>query len=212
MILAWSAGIYGIACGAASAAAGLDLAQTLVLSALMYSGGSHFAFVAVIGAGGSAYTGMAGALLLAVRNTLYSLRLRSVLRVGGVRRLVAAHGVSDETTAMAVAQASAPMSRLAFWVTAATLFLAWNVAVVAGALLTGGLSGAALAALDAVVPAAFLALLWPRLRGSADQRWSAAGAVVVAVATIPLLPPGLPVILSVLAPIVVLMIQRRRSR
>ena len=40
----------------------------------------------------------------------------------------------------------------------------WNVMTVVGALGAAALAGPALAALDAVVPAAFLALLWPRLR------------------------------------------------
>ncbi len=48
--------------------------------------------------------------------------------------------------------------------------------------------------LDAVVPAAFLALLAPRLRNDAVERRVAAGAAVIAFALIPFTPPGIPVL------------------
>ena len=65
------------------------------------------------------------------------------------------------------------------------------------------MSGASLAALDAVVPAAFLALLWPRLRRGwgepAVQRRVALGGAVIALALTPVVPPGVQVITAVLA-------------
>jgi predicted branched-subunit amino acid permease len=74
---------------------------------------------------------------------------------------------------------------------------------VIGALGAAALSGAALAALDAVVPAAFLALLWPRLRKgfpeAAIQRRVAVGGAVVALALTPFVPAGVQVIAAVVA-------------
>jgi predicted branched-subunit amino acid permease len=59
------------------------------------------------------------------------------------------------------------------------------------------------AALDAVVPAAFLALLWPRLRSNfpeaAMQRRVALGGAVVALALTPFVPAGVQVIAAVVA-------------
>jgi predicted branched-subunit amino acid permease len=48
--------------------------------------------------------------------------------------------------------------------------------------------------LDAVIPAAFLALLAPRLRSGAVERRVAVGGAVIAVALIPITPPGVPVL------------------
>jgi predicted branched-subunit amino acid permease len=48
--------------------------------------------------------------------------------------------------------------------------------------------------LDAVIPAAFLALLAPRLRRGAVERRVAVGAAVIALVLIPLTPPGIPVL------------------
>ena len=67
----------------------------------------------------------------------------------------------------------------------------------------GASAGTARAALDAVVPAAFLALLWPRLRTSfpeaAVQRRVALGGAVVALALTPFVPAGVQVIAAVVA-------------
>nr|MBA3524700.1 AzlC family ABC transporter permease [Geodermatophilaceae bacterium] len=165
-------GLYGAAFGAASTSAGLDVLQTCTLSLLMFTGASQFALVGVLGAGGSAVAAVASALLLGSRNALYGVRLSGPLGLLGARRVLAAHGVIDETTAMALAVPRPELVRVAFSVTGVTLFLGWNLSTLAGALGSQGLGdGAARAALDAVVPAAFLALLWPRLRaGAADRR------------------------------------------
>lgn len=202
LVLGISVGVYGLAFGAASTSAGLDVLQTSALSLLMFTGGSQFALVGVLGAGGSAAPALSAAFLLGARNTLYGVRLASLITVSGPRRLVAAQGVIDETTAMALGQAKPAAARLAFWVTFVSIYLTWNATTVIGALVAQGLGGAAMAALDAVVPAAFLALLWPWLRQGVDQRWAAFGGAAIAAGAV-LLPPGLPVLLAAVSALVV---------
>src|SRR5437588_9992371 len=104
--IAIASGAYAISFGAISTAAGLTLFQTCALSVLMFTGASQFAFVGVIGAGGSVWAGAATAALLGSRNALYGIRLASLLEVVGLRRLAAAHLVIDESTAMAIARDS----------------------------------------------------------------------------------------------------------
>lgn len=165
----------------------------------MFTGASQFALVGVLGAGGAPVAAVASALMLGARNTLYGLRLAAPLGMRGLRRVVAAHGVIDETTAMALAAPNTSALRLSFAVTGASLFLGWNVSTLAGALGSSLLGESAQVALDAVVPAAFLALLWPRLRHSATDRVVAAGGAVVALALTPVVPAGLQVMLAGLA-------------
>jgi predicted branched-subunit amino acid permease len=50
-----------------------------------------------------------------------------------------------------------------------------------------------------VVPAAFLALLAPRLRAGAIERRIAIGAALIALVLIPFTPPGVPVLASTVA-------------
>jgi predicted branched-subunit amino acid permease len=197
-------GLYGAAFGAAADAAGLSLWQAMTLSLLMFTGASQFALVGVLGAGGGALAAAGSALLLGTRNTVYAVRLVPLLQPRGVlRRIGTAHWVLDETTALAIAAPDRSLARLAFLSGGATIYVVWNLSTVAGALGAAALNGAALAALDAVVPAAFLALLWPRLRNDfpeADvQRRVAAGGAVVALVLTPFVPAGVQVIAAAVA-------------
>jgi 4-azaleucine resistance transporter AzlC len=186
-------GAYGFAFGAASVAAGLSVLQTCLLSLLAFTGGTQFAVVGVIAGGGSVGAALAGGLLLGSRNTLYAMRLAPLLKVRGVRRLVAALGTIDESTAMAVGQSEPELARVAFWWTFGGVFTFWNLSTLLGAV-AGSLLDPATVGLDAVVPAAFLALLAPRLRSGALERRIALVGAVIAFALIPVTPPGVPVL------------------
>ena len=186
-------GAYGFAFGAAAVSAGLSVLQSCLLSLLAFTGGTQFAVVGVVAGGGSIAAALASGLLLGSRNTLYAMRLAPLLRVRGVRRLVAALGTIDESTAMAVAQPTPALSRVAFWWTFAGVFTFWNLSTLLGSL-AGSVVNPSDFGLDAVVPAAFLALLAPRLRnGVLEIRIAVAGAAIAA-ALIPFSPPGVPVL------------------
>jgi predicted branched-subunit amino acid permease len=189
-------GAYGFAFGAASVAAGLSVLQTSLLSLLAFTGGTQFAVVGVVAGGGSLAAALGSGLLLASRNTLYAMRLAPLLQVRGVRRLAAALGTIDESTAMAIGQRSAALSRVAFWWTFGGVFTFWNLSTLLGAAGTSALGDPNRFGLDAVVPAAFLALLAPRLRNGAIERRVALGGAGIAFALIPISPPGVPVLAS----------------
>jgi predicted branched-subunit amino acid permease len=202
--LGLAVGLYGAAFGAAADAAGLNVWQASTLSLLMFTGASQFALVGVLGAGGSALAAVGSALLLGTRNTVYGVRLVPLLKPHGIlRRLGTAHWTIDETTALSLAAPDRRLARLAFLASGATIFVLWNVTTVAGALGAAALGGTARAALDAVVPAAFLALLWPRLRKgfpeAAVQRRVALGGAVIALALTPFVPVGVQVVAAVAA-------------
>ncbi len=189
-----ASGAYALSFGAISIAAGLSLPQTCALSILMFTGASQFAFVGVVAAGGSAWAGAATAMLLGSRNALYGLRLSSLLSVSGPRRAAASHFVIDETTAMAIARDTAPESRFAFWATGFILFSFWNLGTLIGALATQVIPDPKALGLDAAPPAAFLALVAPRLRGR-EPVAIAIGAAIVVLAVLPLVPPGVPLLI-----------------
>jgi predicted branched-subunit amino acid permease len=189
-------GASGLSFGAVAVAAGLSTLQACTLSLLVFSGGSQFALVGVLGAGGSGAAGIAGASLLGSRNMLYAVRLATLLRVPRSRRLLAAQVTIDETTAMAV---TAPEGQrdTAFWVTGITIFTTWNLATFLGAL-GAGVFDTNTIGLDAAVGAAFLALLVPQIHDWAGARIAIAGALIAA-AAVPVTPVGVPVIVGALA-------------
>jgi predicted branched-subunit amino acid permease len=192
-------GVSGLAFGAAAAAAGLTVAQACALSLLAFTGASQFALVGVISGGGGLIAGVLGAVLLGGRNALYGLRLASLLRVRGLRRLVTAHVVIDETTAVATTQPDRHSARAGFAATAVSLYVVWNLTTLLGAVGASRLGDPERYGLDAVGPAVFLALLWPLLSRGGTERMVALAAVVIAVATTPVLPAGAPVMLAAVA-------------
>lgn len=117
--------------------------------------------------------------------------------------MAAAHWVIDETTAITVRERGSELSRLAFLSSGASLFVSWNLTTIAGALGAQSFGPALQAALQSVVPAAFLALLWPRLVRGADllreQRIVALGGAGIALALTSLLAPGLQIVAAALA-------------
>ncbi len=188
-------GTYGISFGALGPTSGLSVPQTLALSVLAFTGGSQFAFVGVVGAGGSVVSGAATALLLGSRNALYGLRLAPLLSLRGRQRALAAHLVIDESTAMAVAQSEDAAGRLAFWSTGLAVFTMWNLATLLGALGATAFGDPAALGLDAAIGAAFLGLLWPRLAQRSSLALAVAAAAL-ALALTPVVPPGIPVLLA----------------
>ena len=198
----WSVGIatgaYGISFGALSVASGLDVWQTVALSALMFTGGSQFAFVGVIGAGGSGLAAIAAASLLGIRNGLYGLQVARFLDASGLRRLAAAQLTIDESTAVGVVQPTDSARRQGFWTTGVAVFLFWNTFTALGAIVGNAMGDPRRWGLDGAAAAAFLALLWPRLL-SRDAAATAVAAIVVTLLAIPHAPPGIPVVVAVLA-------------
>jgi predicted branched-subunit amino acid permease len=205
-------GAYALSFGALGTAAGLSVVQTCALSVLVFTGGSQFALVGVIGGGGSAMSGAASAVLLGSRNTLYGARLAPLLQLHGIRRVLGAQLVIDESTAVGLAgeDQSERAGRLGFWATGLAIFVLWNLGTLVGALAGAVIGDPRDLGLDAAVPAAFLALLAPRLR-SRPAWLTAVAAAVVAVAVVPLVPAGVPVLVAALVPVAAVVGRRRAA-
>lgn len=193
--IAVATGLYGVSFGALAVASGLTFWQTMVLSLLLFSGGSQFAFIGVIAGGGTGVAAMSASALLGIRNGIYGMQINALLRPTGWRRLVAAHVTIDESTATATGQTDAAEQRRGFWVAGLGTFVLWNIMTAVGAYLGGVLGDPKQWGLDGAAVAAFLGLLWPRIKGFQP----AAIAVVCALATllaIPFVPAGVPILVA----------------
>ena len=127
-------GLYGISFGAIGAAAGLSIPAVMLLSLLMFSGASQFAFVGIIAAGGAPITAISSAWLLGVRNSFYALRLSPVLGPNGLWKLLAAQLTVDESNAVSAAQDGRTNQKLGFWLTGGAVYVFWNSATFLGAI------------------------------------------------------------------------------
>lgn len=191
-------GAYGLSLGALAVANGLSVLQACVTSLLLFSGGSQFALVGVLGNGGSVWAAVAASSLLGIRNGLYGLQLNALLRIRGPRRFVAAQLTIDESTAVAVAQEAPAARRTGFWLTGIAIYLGWNLTTLLGALLGNAVGDPRKYGLDAAASAAFLALLWPRLKQWRSATIALAGAVVAG-CLVPFVPVGLPIVAAAVA-------------
>ncbi len=186
------AGAFGLTFGAVAASSGLSVLEALAMSAICFTGASQFALVGVVAAHGSPLAAISAALVLGLRNAFYGVPVTQIVRPRGLRRLVAAHFVIDETTAMAVGQRTPRAGRYAFWATGMTLYVCWNLGTLAGALIGKGIHTSALG-LDAAAPAIFLALVWPQLSRHLGRQ-VALGAIVIALSLVTLVPAGVPIV------------------
>ncbi|WP_426566566.1 AzlC family ABC transporter permease [Angustibacter sp. McL0619] len=203
-------GLYGISFGALSVAAGIGFWPTVALSALLFTGGSQFAFVGVVAAGGGPAAAVATSTMLGVRNGLYGMQVAQWLHAHGPRRLAAAQLTIDESFAVGSGQPEPAARTLGFWVTGAAVYVGWNLMTALGALIGDRLGDPRRYGLDAMAAAAFVALLWPRLT-SREPRVVAVMAAALALVCVPVLPAGLPILAAGLVAVAAAVWQHQRS-
>lgn len=192
LTLGVAVGVFAISFCVAAVSAGASVAQACVMSLLVFTGASQFSAVGVIASGGTSLAAFGGAAILAARNGVYALAMSRHLEGSLPTRLVAAQLVIDESTAMAAAQDDPEHRRAAFWVTGVSVYVFWNTGTLIGALLGTAIDQLRFG-LDAAIPAAFVAILFPMLRDRASRRAALTGAVVC-LALIPFTSAGVPIL------------------
>jgi predicted branched-subunit amino acid permease len=189
---------FGVAFGVAASEAGLAVWQASAYSLFVFTGSAQFAAVDVIGDGGSALSAVAAGALLNLRSLAFGVVMASALTGPWWKRALWSQLMIDETTAVGSAQADPALRRYAYLWTGVVLFVAWNLSTLVGAAVLSS-SGDLVhdLGIDAAVPAAFLALLWPRLADPGQRRSALVGGAV-ALALLPLAPPGVPILAAAL--------------
>ncbi|MDN5570711.1 MAG: AzlC family ABC transporter permease [Propionibacteriaceae bacterium] len=203
-------GLYGISFGALAVASGLTVLQACALSALMFTGGSQFAFIGVLGGGGTLPAAVTAASLLGVRNAVYAVQLNAQLRPPRWLRPMQALVTIDESMATASAQDDTDEQRRGFWTAGLGVWVLWNAFTLVGALAGEALGDPRAWGLDGAAVAAFLGLLWPRLRAR-DPVAVAVAAAFVTLLAVPFVPPGIPVVLAAVVSAGIALGQHRRS-
>jgi len=199
--VAFTVGLYVAAFVAAGVTAGFSILQTCLLSILLFSGASQFAVVGIMGAGGAAISAIATATLLGFRNTLYGLQMAPILKVKGIKRVLAAQITIDESTAVATLQDNDEDRKRGFYLTGIGVYVFWNLFTFLGALGASAIGDPSVWGLDAAVPAAFLGLIWPRIKNKVQFLVSGI-AIAWALLLTPVTPAGIPIITTVVLAII----------
>jgi predicted branched-subunit amino acid permease len=189
---------FGIVFGAAASTAGLSLWEAVGFSALVFGGSSQFAAVEILGDGGSVASAAVAGLLLNVRSLAFGVFMATALTGRWWQRAAMSQLMIDESTAVGAAQPDLRWRRTGYLVAGLAVFVVWNLTTILGYLAFAN-AGDLITdlGLDAAGPAAFLALLWPRLAVPSQRRTAIAGAAI-AVVLVPFTPPGVPILASML--------------
>jgi branched chain amino acid efflux pump len=189
--------IVGVSFGAITVSSGLPVWLPMLLSVAVFAGAAQFMFVGLIASGGNPIAAAVTGLLVNVRHMPFGFAVGDLLGQGWAQRVAGSHLMVDETVAFALAQRDPERRRAAYWACGIGLFVCWNIGVLIGAFGGTVVHDTDAFGMDAAFPAVLLALVLPSLRDAATRK-AALGGLVIALATVPFLPAGLPVLLALL--------------
>lgn len=182
---------FGFAYAVVARDAGLSLLETQALSVFVFAGSAQVSAVGLFARGAGGLEIVLTTFLLNVRHVLYGMSLGRQVPMTPRERLVGAYFLTDEAYGVSVARGA---RRFPYVLGAElSLFVTWNIATLAGALVGGAIPDPERLGVDFVFPIAFLALLVPLLRTRADVAVAVfAGAVAWLLARG--VPGGLPIL------------------
>ncbi|HMJ33868.1 MAG TPA: AzlC family ABC transporter permease [Baekduia sp.] len=190
--LAIAVGGFGLTYGVLARQAGFDPLQTIIFSLTTFAGSAQFAAVSIIGDGGTAVAAITAALLLNARYLPIGLSVAPWLRGRPLARAAQGQVVIDESWAVSHLGGGRYDPRLLVGA-GLTIYAAWVLASVVGVLAGEVLGDPETLGLDAAFPALFLALLAGQVRERGLLLAALAGGVV-ALAMVPVVPPGVPIV------------------
>jgi predicted branched-subunit amino acid permease len=193
--LAAAIGTLGVVFGYLARASGLSAGASIAMSVTTFAGSPQFAAISVFAAGGTIVAAVAAAAALATRFGAMSATAAPSLRGPFWKRVLLSQLVVDETWAVAYAGGKG-FDRELLIGAGLTLYIVHVGSTALGAAFGNFLGEPQRWGVDAMSPALFIVLLAPRL----DNRkaWLTVGTVAaVTVATIPLVPPGVPILVAI---------------
>ncbi|MFT7648311.1 MAG: putative branched-subunit amino acid permease [Candidatus Poriferisodalaceae bacterium] len=153
------------------------------------------AFAAVTASGGSTTAGVFSGWLVSTRFGLFAAAIAPRLWPSRAKRAVAAHVMFDPNVAMALRETEDEDARRVFTAAAFWLVVPWWVGGSLGILVGDRLTDPQALGLDAIFPAAMLAIVWPQLIQRRPMVLAALAAVI-ALALVEPAPGGVPVLVA----------------
>lgn len=186
--------------GVLAVEAGFSPLQAVVMSVLVHAGSAQFAALAVVGAGGGVVSGVLAGSLMNARFLAMGVAVAPSLPGGPGWRALQAQTVVDPSWAVA-SRGDGTFDRWLMFGATAPQYVGWVTGTVVGAL-SGDLVGdIERFGLDAVYPTFFLALLVAELRRPGTRGIAVVGALV-ALALVPFVAPGVPILVAAAAALI----------
>jgi 4-azaleucine resistance transporter AzlC len=189
--------VVALSFGVLARQAGFSALGAIVMSAIVFAGSAQFAAIAIIASGGGVAAAIGAAALMNSRFLPMGVALAPSLRGRALARAAQGQTVVDASWAMAN-RGEGRFDRHFLFGASAVQYVTWMIGTIAGAVGGTGLGDPRALGLDAIFPAFFLALLLAELRDP-RARSVALGGALVALALVPLAPPGVPVLAASVA-------------
>jgi 4-azaleucine resistance transporter AzlC len=193
---ALAAAAFGISFGVLAQSAGMGKLAPVLMSATTFGGSAQFAVASILAGGGAAAAAVLSAVLLNARYAPMALAAAPALRGGRARRSLEAQLVVDESWALA--NRGGRFDRRTLIAAGLVLYVGWVGGTLVGVLAGGALGDPEALGLDAAFPALFLALVATQIRSRQALTAALLGAAL-ALALVPVAPPGVPIIAATLA-------------
>jgi 4-azaleucine resistance transporter AzlC len=190
--LAVAVGGFGVTYGVLARQAGFSALATIVFSLTTFAGSAQFAAVSIVDEGGTVVAAIVAALLLNARYLPIGLSIAPWLPGGPLRRAAQGQVAVDESWAVSHQGDGRYDPRLLVGAGTA-IYLAWVACSIIGVVAGSVLGDPETLGLDAAFPALFLALLAGQVRERRLLLAALAGGAV-ALAMVPLTPPGVPIV------------------
>lgn len=204
--------IAGIAVGASFgvlARPEIGVVAPIVMSATVFAGAAQFGAVAVLAAGGSAAAAIAAGVLLNARYLAMGAALAPSVQGPALRRTLISQAMVDFSWAAAMRGGGRFDVRFMIGATV-PMYFGWVSGTALGVLLGEWIGDTGKLGFDAMFPAFFVGLLLSgEVRSSPRAVPAAVFGGLIALALIPLTPPGIPIIAACLAALIGLDRKRR---
>jgi 4-azaleucine resistance transporter AzlC len=169
----------------------------IVMSVVVFSGAAQFGSLAVLSAGGGAGAAIAAGILLNARYLAMGVALAPSLKGGVLSRVAFAMPLVDSSWA-AASRGDGSFDPWYLVGVSVLQYAGWVLGTIIGVLAGPALGNPRDLGLDALFPAFFVVLLIEEVRGR-RKLLAAGGGAAIALASTPLLPPGLPILAAGLA-------------
>jgi 4-azaleucine resistance transporter AzlC len=184
---------FGASFGLLARSEGMGAAAPLIMSATTFAGSAQFAASSILGGAGGAAAAIAAAVLLNARYAPISISVAPLFRGPRLRRLLESQLIVDESWALAAR--GGRFDRRILLGAGLLLYVSWVTGTAVGVLAGDALGDPKDLGLDGAFPALFLALLVAQLR-TRRAATAALAAATIALALIPLTPPGTPIVVA----------------
>ena len=209
MPYALAGGVLALSFGVLAREAGLSAVGAVVMSAVVFAGSAQFAAISIIAAGGGLGAAIGAAALMNARFLPMGIALAPSLPGAVLSRAAQGQTVVDASWALAN-RGDGRFDRHFLFGASAVQYVTWLGGTAAGAFGGDALGDPRDLGLDAIFPAFFLALLLPELRDARSRGVAVAGALI-ALALVPVMPAGVPVLAASVAALVGLKRQHARA-